>query len=864
MDTEESQNISKYLTVLRNAETDNEKFAALLMVTKLTKYETCNKDIKKRILDAIGVKFFSRLLKCRTVPEDCPIHIYKSVALSVLSALCSEPDVACSLVLTENVTSFNNIILVNPRDADSEVRQLVDDTYDCLNSLCHTTTGLKHLLKAKSISAFCEAVISQSYGYKKALDLIYCLVSCFGSDSWNGCEEAFHALLNFLGKQFQEDQSLEKFELCKALVCLLSAAPNDKEKVMDPQWIQPIVRGLDNVLRSKIGAIQREEALKLASAMVQVCGIYSMQPPYTQDLKLFLLTTHLCCVEVRMVLEDTDLTQVLNKGRLLSTCYTFLESIINHLTSSPSLSLDDRQVLQLHSAMVGAFGAVINFLKHVAADTSIQWNSIILATVRVLGAWLAEETAALRQEIFELIPFLVQISKKCIPTHTPATTSTTSDLNNVDRRNNNNIASEGNNKTHAITNDMETECGVLTLNQASTPSSPADVKNIDTGKSSVEMECVNEASHCCHGDPESCDIKVDNDVSCGHLVENCDMDDDSSVIPTQKSVKFIEVNQSEHLNVKGLDDLDSEMASNVKGLDDLDIEMAIETKQNARLEKCILDEQELHDLHMKADILHYLLPALCHLTTETEPRHILLECGALSVLDLYFWRLWKKFISEPHSYETLSGLVIVCNIFLNLTVVDPDLVAKKHEFLHVLLLVVKGIDVAEGNEEYIVLWSHMVTLGLMLLRVLYKKTDEGFESESVSRFFLSSVRYLSGAYTVKYKKRALDLTDTYKAAWDQISHTWFLSMQAISACIPLYKELPSLLLKTGWLASALKLFSDVKGNTVMDEIKHCYSLLLRSAAECDKSAKAVIKEKGGDMIARMLKCKDLEDILKAP
>lgn len=61
-----------------------------------------------------------------------------------------------------------------------------------------------------------------------------------------------------------------------------------------------------------------------------------------------------------------------NKGRLLSSCYTFLENIINHLTSGPSLDLDDRQVMQLHSAMVGAFGAVIHFLKRVAEDTKVQ------------------------------------------------------------------------------------------------------------------------------------------------------------------------------------------------------------------------------------------------------------------------------------------------------------------------------------------------------------------------------------------------------------------------------------------------------------------------------------------------------------
>jgi len=36
------------------------------------------------------------------------------------------------------------------------------------------------------------------------------------------------------------------------------------------------------------------------------------------------------------------------------------------------MDLDERQVMQLHSAMVGAFGAVIHFLKRVAVDTKVQ------------------------------------------------------------------------------------------------------------------------------------------------------------------------------------------------------------------------------------------------------------------------------------------------------------------------------------------------------------------------------------------------------------------------------------------------------------------------------------------------------------
>jgi hypothetical protein len=49
-----------------------------------------------------------------------------------------------------------------------------------------------------------------------------------------------------------------------------------------------------------------------------------------------------------------------------------MENVINHLTSGATIDIDDRQVMQLHCAMVGAFGAVINFLKRVSLDTDVQ------------------------------------------------------------------------------------------------------------------------------------------------------------------------------------------------------------------------------------------------------------------------------------------------------------------------------------------------------------------------------------------------------------------------------------------------------------------------------------------------------------
>ncbi|XP_060602253.1 neurochondrin-like [Ruditapes philippinarum] len=849
METEEKHDVTQYLTVLRRAKSDNEKFAALLMVAKTSKDKSLDVDIKREILDAVGVKFFSRLLKTNKVPEDCPVNIYKNVAMSVLSALCMEPEVASSPVLTENVTSFNNIVLLNSEEAED--KQLIDDTYDCFNSLCQSEQGLKCLLRAKSVSTFCQAVISQNYGFEKAHELICCMVSCYGPDTWNGYESSYHAYVNFLGRQFLEDETLHKFEMCKTLVFLLSAAPNDKEETMEPPWIRPIVRGLDNILRSKISPAQREPALKLASMMVQVCGIYSIQPPYTYDFKLFLLTTHLCCVEVRMVLEDPDLTLASDKGRLLSSCYTFMENVINHLTSGATIDIDDRQVMQLHCAMVGAFGAVINFLKRVSLDTDVQWNSIILATVRVLGAWMAEETSALREEIYELIPFLVQISKMCIP---------------PDKLRNKAIE-QGHSKDNEKGNKTATENESKSIN---------DLDNNENIKDSVEPVVV----------------ESDKDLSAKmNGVSVMDKDNDSESIEkigegtdhvqgskTDKSVSEQSGDQvnnggdSETANVKSVDcsnGLDNEkVENNSKDLvEEDDVSMGEKAKRlsDSRLEKEVLNAAELQELHEKADILHFLLPALCHLTAEEDPRHILLQCGGLGVLDLYMWRQWERLVDQENLRETLSSLVILCNIFLNLIIVEPALVPENQEFCHILLLVCKGINLAERDPDYIVLWSHMVTLGLMLIRALHLNIDDFLEKDSVVKFFESSIRFLKGAYTPKSRKRqaTLDIVDTYKMAWEQISQTWFLSMQAFAYCISTYEDLPTIVLKSGWLPGLLKILTDVKANSVAEETRSCFLLLLTAIAKVDKSAKSVIREKGGLDLARSFKSSELQEILQA-
>jgi hypothetical protein len=95
---------------------------------------------------------------------------------------------------------------------------------------------------------------------------------------------------------------------------------------------------------------------------------------------------------------------------VLSACYSLLESIIAFMTFGSSLTLENRQIQQLHSAMVGAFQAVADFLLMVSQDEQQKWfDPVVIATVRVLGSWIAEENLALEEKVRQLIPFLMHI-----------------------------------------------------------------------------------------------------------------------------------------------------------------------------------------------------------------------------------------------------------------------------------------------------------------------------------------------------------------------------------------------------------------------------------------------------------------------
>lgn len=409
--------VKKCVAILKAADTDTEKLAALFMVTKLVKGNDCSAAVRKLLFEAISFKFLKRLLLTSDV-QDCPPQVYKSVALSILSTFCKDPELAVDPELLANLQMFLDIVQTADA-ADDDNLIIVNEAYECLQSIAATGPGLKALFNIGAVGKMIEVYSHQSFQTDEALDLLVTLVTRFGPSSWEENPSAFHALLNKISLDCETDQSERKFHLCDVMNGLILSCKHDTATnfAEDTTWPASVYKALYDILTSKIGKAQRDPALKLASSMTDLMGPKWTMMDEENPRKFFLLLVQLACVEVRMQLEDKGgLKVIMNNAELDTACFMLIESAISFVANE-HVELEGREKQSMYTAMKGAFSAVISVLMKVQADVNkkkleleLKEKVFICAMVRVLSAWMAQETSAMRDQIYQLLPFMLTLA----------------------------------------------------------------------------------------------------------------------------------------------------------------------------------------------------------------------------------------------------------------------------------------------------------------------------------------------------------------------------------------------------------------------------------------------------------------------
>lgn len=411
-----SEPIKKCILILKSAKSDTEKFAALFMVTKLVKSKDCNAAAKKALFEAIGFKFLKKLLTENNTQDDCPPSVYKSVALSILTNFCNEPELSTHPEMLANIPVFLDIVQTSDNEDYDDNLIIISEAYTCLQCIAEHEAGQKALIEVGAIAKMSEIYSHQSFQTDEALNILVKLVSRYGPEAWGSDPKPFHALVNKIALDFATDQSERKFELATILSALLYSC--NKATVIpgssDETWPQSIYKALYDILTSKIGKNQRDPALKLAANIIELLGVEWTFNDEENPKKFFLLLLQLCAIEVRMQLEDRSFKQAFANAELVTACFIVLELSINYM-GTDQLDLEQKEKQSVYTSLKGAFNAVVSILIKVSNDKNKDKlpdpeKVFICAMVRVLVAWIAQETTAMREQIYALLPFMFTLA----------------------------------------------------------------------------------------------------------------------------------------------------------------------------------------------------------------------------------------------------------------------------------------------------------------------------------------------------------------------------------------------------------------------------------------------------------------------
>ncbi|XP_008180331.1 neurochondrin homolog [Acyrthosiphon pisum] len=420
MSDEVLDSVKKCVGVIKGAKTDTEKFAALFMVTKTVKAEKCNPRSKLALFEAIEFKFIKRLLLSDEVPAGCPPFVYKSVAMSILTALCSVQEVATHQEILQNVDVFLDIVLSegdeDEDEADEDNLMLVNEAYKCLNFIATFEQGLKALFDVDTVGKMCKVYSQKSFQTDEALSLLVTIVEKFGPPSWENNVQNFNTLMNILAVDFETDHSDRKFKLCSILSPLLGNCPVEiVQNTCDNEiWPTKLFLGLRDILTSKLVKAQRDPAIKLASQMLTTFGAEWSLQDEAKPKAFFLMLIHLASIEIRMHLEDKKFEQVLVAENLLGSCFTILEISIAFI-SADTLDLEEKEKQQTYTALKGAFSAVLNVLKTLSVSKKpleTKDKCFICLMLMSLSAWLTLDTSAMKPAVNNILPFALQIANE--------------------------------------------------------------------------------------------------------------------------------------------------------------------------------------------------------------------------------------------------------------------------------------------------------------------------------------------------------------------------------------------------------------------------------------------------------------------
>ncbi|KAM6562861.1 hypothetical protein CsatB_022859 [Cannabis sativa] len=432
-----SPTLEDCLKLLRG-DRDEQRLAGLLLVTKFCKGDDLSS--LRRIYDAVGVRFLDRLLRtgAGTVTGNAGDNreAYLQLSITVLAAFCRVPDIAASQDMVSKIPLILEIL------SKESVSLVIEECYEFLYLVSSTSDdgilkfyesgGIKVL--ASHISTFPDG----SHQMELALKLVQLLISKLSLDTvFPGNLKEFSLIVATISRQFSVLHDAIKFEALHLLSAILSSNHSvplyDALQVLpDKNWPNYMRDGIVAILQSRVVPAEKLQALILAESLVSILGerwligrtnLANTEDPLPAD-RCLLLVLEQSRVEVAVLLNElaylkyeaskssSSLDETVRlKQQNVAVSFSLVEKVIKLISSLGENEGDliaDSALMKVIAGLNETVGIVFEYLRD-AKEHGQRKGDDLLASVRVIGSYLAETPLACKEKVGELLEYMLSI-----------------------------------------------------------------------------------------------------------------------------------------------------------------------------------------------------------------------------------------------------------------------------------------------------------------------------------------------------------------------------------------------------------------------------------------------------------------------
>jgi len=290
------------------------------------------------------------------------------------------------------------------------------------------------------------------------------------------------------------------------------------------------------------------------------------------------------------------------------------------------------------------------------------------------------------------------------------------------------------------------------------------------------------------------------------------------------------------------------------------------------------------------DTLRFLLPALCHLIAEEKSRQILLDMKIQEILYTYLSYHWTIFdsykkwleeqaeaeddadVAEPFymidnaKFEMVNSkyaMTTICNILMNLVVLENKFVEEAHIFFHLLKFIMNTLPSLENNGEVIVLYGNLAVLGLLILQKHSRRPKS--TDYSIFRYVQAVVRFLWDAHNCEEAREEEELvvSTPYIEHWNELIDLWYLGMQVLSNVLAVVPWVIDFIVDSGWAQEIVRTLGKVRTSGVERGTLSAFEDFLCALVKGSQDVNEVLKDNGVVQICQAHQLKELSSAICA-